>query len=78
MSEQTTKTRQEVADPMVIPPAQAAALIVDAILDDEGPMRYGCDPLSIGLVDLWRQSDDESMFALTGQSLIDQVTASDQ
>ena len=48
-------------------------LIVDAILDDDGPMRYGCDPLSIGLLDLWRQSDDETMFELTGRSLLDLV-----
>ena len=51
--------------------ADAAALIVDAILDDRGPLRYGCDPLSIGLLDLWRQSDDEAMFELTGRSLLD-------
>ena len=40
-------------------------------MDDDGPMRYGCDPLSIGLLDLWRQSDDETMFDLTGRSLLD-------
>ena len=61
----------ETADPMVATPASAAALIVDAILDDNGPMRYGCDPLSIGLLDLWRQSDDEAMFELTGRSMSD-------
>ena len=31
-------------------------------------MRYGCDPVSHELMDLWRQSDDETVFALTGQS----------
>ena len=36
-------------------------------------MRYGCDPLSVGLIDLWRQSDDETMFELTGRSLLDLV-----
>jgi NAD(P)-dependent dehydrogenase (short-subunit alcohol dehydrogenase family) len=69
MAEQAARLRQEMADPMVAAPAHAAALIVDAILNDEGPMRHGCDPLSVGLLDLWRQSDDETMFALTGQSL---------
>ena len=39
-------------------------------------MRYGCDPLSIGLLDLWRQSDDETMFELTGRSLLDLVDPS--
>ena len=45
--------------------------IVDAILDTSGPMRYGCDPVSLELLDLWRQSDDETVFSLTGQSLLD-------
>ncbi len=71
MAEQATRVRRESADPMVSPAADAAALIVDAILDDAGPMRYGCDPLAVGLLDLWRRSDDEAMFELTGQSLLD-------
>ena len=37
-----------------------------------GPMRYGCDPVSLELLDLWRQCDDETVFAMTGQPLIDQ------
>ncbi len=40
-------------------------------------MRYGCDPLSVGLLDLWRQSDDETMFELTGRSLLDLVELAD-
>ena len=71
MADQAARLRQQTADPMVSPAADAAVLIADAILDDAGPMRYGCDPLSIGLLDLWRQSDDETMFTMTGQSLID-------
>jgi NAD(P)-dependent dehydrogenase (short-subunit alcohol dehydrogenase family) len=77
MADRTRQLRQETADPLVSSPAQAASLIVDAIVDDGGPMRYGCDPLSIGLLDLWRRSDDETMFALTGQSLLDSVDAPD-
>ena len=77
MAEQAARLRSEAADPMVAAPADAATLIVDAILDDRGPMRYGCDPLSIGLLDLWRQSDDEAMFALTGQSLLDLTEAAE-
>ncbi len=73
MAERAAQLREENADPMVASPATAAALIVDAILDDDGPMRYGCDPLSIGLLDIWRQSDDESMFEMTGRSLLDSV-----
>ena len=65
--------RQEHADPRVVAPAQAAAAVVDAILDDSGPMRYGCDPVSLELLGLWRQCDDEAVFTLTGRSLLDQV-----
>ena len=65
--------RREHADPRVVEPAQAAAAVVDAILDDSGPMRYGCDPVSLELLGLWRQCDDETVFTLTGRSLLDQV-----
>ena len=64
--------RREHADPRVVDPAQAASSIVDAILDTSGPMRYGCDPVSLELLDLWRQCDDETVFAMTGQPLLDQ------
>jgi len=73
MAELAASIRKEMADPQVAPPADAAALIVDAILADDGPMRYGCDPLSVGLLDLWRQSDDETMYHMTGQSMVDLV-----
>ncbi len=62
------------ADPRVVEPAAAAVAIVDAILDSSGPMRYGCDPVSRELMDLWRQNDDETVFALTGQGLLDQAS----
>ena len=75
MSDHAADLRREHADPMVASPADAASMIVDAILDDSGPMRYGCDPLSIGFLDLWRQSDDETMFEMTGKRLIDLVEA---
>ena len=77
MADQAAVLRRDNADPMVSSGAEAAALVVDAILDDHGPMRYGCDPLSIGLLDMWRQSDDETMFELTGRSLLDLVEAAD-
>jgi hypothetical protein len=48
-------------------------VIVDSILDDTGPMRYGCDPVSFELLDLWRQGDDETVYALTARSLLDQL-----
>jgi NAD(P)-dependent dehydrogenase (short-subunit alcohol dehydrogenase family) len=67
--------RREHADPRVVDPVDAASAVVDAILDSSGPMRYGCDPISIELLDLWRQSDDETVFTLTGRSILDQVAA---
>ena len=39
------------------PAGDAAGLIVDAILDDDGPMRYGCDPMSQGMIDAWRRAE---------------------
>ena len=50
LAEITESQRKEYADPQVSDPAVAAGLIVDAILDSSGPMRYGCDPLSTGLL----------------------------
>jgi NAD(P)-dependent dehydrogenase (short-subunit alcohol dehydrogenase family) len=64
--------RREHADPRVVDPSLAASAIVDAIVDTAGPMRYGCDPVSLELLDLWRQCDDETVFAMTGKSLLDQ------
>ncbi len=71
MAEQAARLREQTADSMVSPAGDAAVRIVDAICDDAGPMRYGCDPLSVGLLDAWRGSDDEAMYTMTGQSLLD-------
>ncbi len=73
MARVVEQQRREYADPQVSDPAVAAGLIVDAMLDSSGPLRYGCDPLANGLLELWRQSDDEAVFALTGRSLLDEV-----
>jgi NAD(P)-dependent dehydrogenase (short-subunit alcohol dehydrogenase family) len=73
LAEEAGKLRRDYADPQVVDPADAAVAIADAILNDAGPMRHGCDPVSIGLLELWRQSDDETVFALTGQSILDQI-----
>ena len=71
MAERAAELRAQSADPMVVAPAVAAARIVDAILDDGGPMRHGCDPLADGLLDVWRRSDDEAMFAMIAGGLLD-------
>ena len=46
---------------MVTSTADAARLIADAVLDDAAPLRVGCDPLSIGMLDAWRQTSDEDL-----------------
>jgi NAD(P)-dependent dehydrogenase (short-subunit alcohol dehydrogenase family) len=69
--------RREHADPRVVEPTTAASAVVDAILDSSGPMRYGCDPIALELLDLWRQCDDETVFTMTGRSILDQVSAGD-
>jgi len=73
LAEVAAVLRREHADPRVVAPAQAASDVVDAILDDAGPMRYGCDPVSLELLELWRQCDDETVFTMTGRSLLDQM-----
>jgi NAD(P)-dependent dehydrogenase (short-subunit alcohol dehydrogenase family) len=64
MAEHGAATKRATADPMVEPVDAAARMIVDALLADGGPMRYSCDPLGIGLLDLWRTSDDETLHAM--------------
>ena len=71
LAEVAATLRSEHADPRVVDASLAAVAIVDAILDSAGPMRYGCDPVSLELIDLWRQCDDETVFTMTGQSLLD-------
>jgi NAD(P)-dependent dehydrogenase (short-subunit alcohol dehydrogenase family) len=46
---------------MYTPAEEAARRIVDAILDDDGPLRYGCDDMSEGMLKGWRSvaSDDD-------------------
>jgi NAD(P)-dependent dehydrogenase (short-subunit alcohol dehydrogenase family) len=45
--------------PMITSPEAAARAIADAILDDASPLRVGCDPLGVGLLEAWRTSSDE-------------------
>ena len=73
LAEAGATLRRQHADLRVVTPPAAARVIVDSILDDTGPMRYGCDPVSFELLDLWRQGDDETVYALTARSLLDQV-----
>ena len=47
------------------PPERAAVQIVDAIYDDSGPMRRGCDPFSDETLLSWRQRADEEIMTET-------------
>jgi NAD(P)-dependent dehydrogenase (short-subunit alcohol dehydrogenase family) len=40
------------------PTPEAARRIVDAILDDDGPLRYGCDPLSEEMLAGWNDTNN--------------------
>jgi len=60
MAERAHEGRQNVG-PMITAVDEAARRIVDAILDDSAPLRVGCDELGAGLLDAWRQLDDEQM-----------------
>ena len=41
--------------------ADAARAIVAAILDDDSPLRVGCDPLATGMIEMWRTTSDEAL-----------------
>jgi NAD(P)-dependent dehydrogenase (short-subunit alcohol dehydrogenase family) len=56
---QRAERGREAATQTVASRGAAACAIVDAILDDDGPLRHGCDALSEGLLAGWRQSGDE-------------------
>jgi NAD(P)-dependent dehydrogenase (short-subunit alcohol dehydrogenase family) len=60
MAELAMKLREPIND-QATPVVDAAAAIVDAILDDGGPLRHGCDPMGIGLLEHWRRTPDEDL-----------------
>ena len=71
MAERGAELRRTNADPMVAPVDHAARAIVDAIVAEEGPMRYSCDPLGCGLLDVWRASDDEALYQMMASGYIE-------
>lgn len=62
--------KAESADPMLEPVGTAASAIIDAVLAPDGPMRYSCDPLGTGLLDMWRGTDDETLYGYVADSLL--------
>jgi len=60
MAEAMRQGRAAIAG-MTTPAAVAAAAIRDAILADEGPLRWPCDPLGGQLLDAWRADPESTM-----------------
>jgi NAD(P)-dependent dehydrogenase (short-subunit alcohol dehydrogenase family) len=60
MAEQYQAGRRAVA-PWITAPEEAARRIRTAILDDAGPLRWGCDPLSEQMLEDWRSARDEDL-----------------
>lgn len=52
-----------------VPPAlsieDAGEVVVDAIFDDGGPMRYATEPVSLAMLDAWRSTSDEERMLRT-------------
>jgi NAD(P)-dependent dehydrogenase (short-subunit alcohol dehydrogenase family) len=59
LAEAAWAARRAVAD-RIASPARAAEAIVGAILDSDGPLRLGCDPLSEGMLAGWQSTGDEA------------------
>jgi len=59
LAERMWESRQGIRDAYTSA-SEAARRIADAILDDDGPLRYGCDDMSEGMLAGWRSvaSDD--------------------
>jgi NAD(P)-dependent dehydrogenase (short-subunit alcohol dehydrogenase family) len=57
LAERLWEGRQGIRD-MYTPAAEAARRIVDAICDDDGPIRYGCDDMSEGMLAGWNTTDN--------------------
>ena len=70
LAERVTRLRASSASHPV-PAAEAARAIVGAVLEDDGPLRHGCDPLGDALLAHWRTVSDEDMM----RSMLDGMLA---
>ncbi len=57
LAERMWEGRQGIRDAYT-PAAEAARRIVDAICDDDGPLRYGCDDMSEGMLAGWNDTNN--------------------
>jgi NAD(P)-dependent dehydrogenase (short-subunit alcohol dehydrogenase family) len=58
LAERMWASRQGIRDSYT-PADQAACRIVDAICDENSPLRSGCDPLSDGMLRAWNTADND-------------------
>jgi NAD(P)-dependent dehydrogenase (short-subunit alcohol dehydrogenase family) len=67
LAEKMWATRQGIRS-LYTPADEAARRIADAILDDDGPLRYGCDDMSEGMLEGWSTaaSDEAWMRPMLG------------
>jgi hypothetical protein len=68
LAEKSWQARQSVRAEYT-PAQEAARRIVDAICDDDGPLRYGCDDLSEGMLSGWNATDNTQWTATLLQSM---------
>jgi len=61
MARRMYEGRQGSIADMITSTEDAARAIADAVLDDDAPLRVGCDPLGIGLIEAWRTTPDEDL-----------------
>jgi NAD(P)-dependent dehydrogenase (short-subunit alcohol dehydrogenase family) len=60
LAEWMLRGRRGVAS-QITPPERAAAAVVEAILDDDAPLRNACDPLGRAQLEAWRSQCDEDL-----------------
>jgi len=60
-AEQLWESRQHIRS-MYTPAPEAARRIADAILDDDAPLRVGCDDLSEGMIAGWRNAASDEVW----------------
>lgn len=68
LAEKLWATRQD-ARAAYTPAPEAARRIVDAVCDDGGPLRYGCDDMSEGMLGGWSATDNTQWTEMMLQSL---------
>jgi NAD(P)-dependent dehydrogenase (short-subunit alcohol dehydrogenase family) len=67
LAEQMWATRQGIRNAYT-PAEEAARRIADAIADDGGPLRYGCDDMSEGMLAAWSATENDAWLTSMGRA----------